>query len=78
MKRNFHAPFWSRGGGSDAPADCNNTLVTAVDQKDQASLRQLRPHVQTMTGAALPAADEDTIGGIRLITGLRRQLAQTA
>jgi hypothetical protein len=31
-----------------------------------------------MTGAAPPAADEDTIGVIRLITGLRRQLAQTA
>ena len=24
VKRNFHAPFWSSGGGSDAPADCNN------------------------------------------------------
>jgi hypothetical protein len=27
VKRNFHAPFWSSGGGSDAPADCNNTLL---------------------------------------------------
>jgi hypothetical protein len=53
-------------------------VVTAADQKDQTALRHLRPHVQTMTGAALPAADEDTIGVIRLITGLRRQLAQTA
>ncbi|MFO7682954.1 MAG: hypothetical protein R6X34_23195 [Chloroflexota bacterium] len=33
-------------------------VVTAADQKDQAALRQLRPHVQTITDTALPAADE--------------------
>ncbi|MFO7684136.1 MAG: hypothetical protein R6X34_29240 [Chloroflexota bacterium] len=38
-------------------------VAAAADQKDQTALRHLRPHVQTMTGAALPAADENTIGG---------------